>query len=431
MFKFLRDKLKEGISKFSKKVEEEGREELREEEKKEELVEEKAAEIPKEEKKSFFRALKERFQKKKPESTGLFEEALAQKEEKPEFVPVAEKKPEEPAKDAFSDEEIVEKEEIRARIPKKEETRIVQKAPGKEAEAEPEKKGFFRTITEKIITKKIDAAQFEDLFWNLEVVLLENNVAVEVVDKIKVDLKETLVDKPIKRDRVEETIEKALKQSLERLFEVPSINIPESARKKKPYVICFMGINGSGKTTTIAKIAKWLKEKGFSVVLAAADTFRAASIEQLQYHADKLGVKLVKHDYHADPAAVAFDAIKHAKSKRVDVVLIDTAGRIHSNVSLLDEMKKIIRVAQPDLKLFVGESITGNDCTEQAKRFNEAVGIDAIVLAKADIDEKGGAAISISYVTQKPIIFIGTGQGYDDLKEFDPKIVIDSLGLEA
>ena len=172
-----------------------------------------------------------------------------------------------------------------------------------------------------------------------------------------------------------------------------------------------------------------LKDKKILCVLAASDTFRAASIEQLQQHADKLGIKMIKHDYGSDPAAVAFDAIKHAKAKNVAVVLIDTAGRMHSNVNLIDEMKKIIRVAKPDLKIFVGESITGNDCVEQAKTFNEAVGIDGIILAKADIDEKGGAAVSVSYVTKKPILYLGTGQRYNDLEPFSQDKIIKSIGL--
>jgi len=199
--------------------------------------------------------------------------------------------------------------------------------------------------------------------------------------------------------------------------------------QSKPYTLCFVGINGSGKTTTIAKVAKLLLNNNLSVVLAAADTFRAAAIDQLQIHADNLGVKLIKHDYGSDPAAVAYDAIAHAKSKNIDVVLIDTAGRMHSNINLTDEMKKIIRVANPDLKVFVGESITGNDCVEQAKTFNEAIEIDAIILSKADVDEKGGAAVSVSYVTGKPIIYIGIGQEYEDLKKFNSDEILNNLGL--
>ena len=210
-----------------------------------------------------------------------------------------------------------------------------------------------------------------------------------------------------------------------------NIDLWQEIRNKveKPYVIAFFGINGSGKTTSIAKLANMLKEKNVSCVLAAADTFRAASIEQLSLHAEKIGVRIIKHTYGADPAAVAFDAIKHARAKDIDVVLIDTAGRMHSNTNLIDEMKKIIRVAKPDLKIFVGESITGNDCVEQAKTFNEAVGIDGIILTKADIDEKGGAAVSVSYVTKKTILYLGVGQEYKDLQPFDSEVIIKGLGL--
>ena len=200
-------------------------------------------------------------------------------------------------------------------------------------------------------------------------------------------------------------------------------------KKEKPFVIGFFGVNGGGKTTTIAKLAYILKKIGLSSVISASDTFRAAAIQQLEEHASKIGIRIIKHDYGSDPAAVAFDAIKHAQSKSIDVVLIDTAGRLHSNVNLIDEMKKIVRVANPDLKIFVGESITGNDAVEQAKRFNESVGIDGIILTKADVDEKGGAIISVSYVTHKPIIYLGNGQNYDNLEKFDKYKLITNLGL--
>ena len=318
---------------------------------------------------------------------------------------------------------------------------VVEKEPEKPVEPEVEekasepvpieepKKGFFRKIKQAIVTKKIDNKQFENIFWDLELVLLENNVAVEVIEKIKHDLKQELVDQNIPRAKTSDIIIQSLSKTIKSLFEIPAINILEKSNQKKPLVMCFVGINGSGKTTTIAKVAKYFQNNNKSVVLAASDTFRAAAIDQLQQHADKLDVKLIKHDYGSDAAAVAFDAIKHAESKNIDVVLIDTAGRIHSNTNLMDEMKKIIRVANPDLKIFVGESITGNDCTEQAKKFNETIGIDGIILSKADIDEKGGAAISVSYVTKKPILFIGTGQEYQDLTKFDKDFLIKSLGL--
>lgn len=325
---------------------------------------------------------------------------------------------------------------VKDKEPEEEEDISTEKAADKKESEEPEKKyeklkenkGFFDKVKEKVSTKKIDKEQFEDFFYDLEVALMENNVAVEVIEKIKDDLRKGLVGVPIKRGKVEERIVKALKDSIEGLFK-GKLNLMQNIKGKKPYVICFFGVNGSGKTTTIAKLAKMLKEHGISVVIAASDTFRAASIEQMQNHADKLGIRLIKHDYGSDPAAVAYDAIQHAKSKRIDVVIIDTAGRMHSNKNLIDEIKKISKVASPDLKIFMGESITGNDCIEQARAFDDAVGIDCIILSKADIDEKGGTAVSVSYITKKPIIFLGTGQGYDDLQEFDSQKVTDNLGL--
>ena len=300
-----------------------------------------------------------------------------------------------------------------------------------EEETEAIEKGFLGKIKEKITTKKISSERFDELFNEMELALLENNVAVEVVDKVKDDLKRNLVEKPIKRTRVEEIIKESLKNSINDLFDVGEIDLVDFIKSKveKPFVIVFFGINGSGKTTSIAKIASMLKNKGISCILAASDTFRAASIEQLQKHAGAMGIKIIKHDYNADPAAVAFDAIKYAKSRNIDAVLIDTAGRMHSNINLINEMKKIIRVAKPDLKIFVGEAITGNDCVEQAKTFNDSVGIDGIILSKADIDEKGGAFVSVSYITKKPIMFLGTGQSYNDLEKFDSNVVIKNLGL--
>ena len=433
MFKFLKEKLKSAISKISENVEKEG--------KVGEAIAEKSVEEPKEEK-GFFVKLKEKFIGKE-EVKEIIEDKEPVREEKKEEIEVKreirnEEKPKivEHKKEHAKKEEIKQIKKHEKIIEERKEVESEQKIEVKEAipeikEKEPEKKGFFEAIKEKIVTTKIDEAQFEKLFWELELALMENSVAIEVIEKIKNDLKEQLVEKPIRRTKVEETIQETLRGSIEELFEVSDIDLISEIKNKKerPYVIAFFGINGSGKTTSIAKLANMLKERKISCVLAASDTFRAASIEQLQQHADKIGIKMIKHDYGSDPAAVAFDAIKHAKAKNIDVVLIDTAGRMHSNVNLIDEMKKIIRVAKPDLKIFVGESITGNDCVEQAKTFNEAVGIDGIILAKADIDEKGGAAVSVSYVTKKPILYLGTGQKYSDLQEFDSEIIIKGLGL--
>ena len=382
MFGFLKEKLKSAVSKITKKVEEEAKEEI--------------AEAPKEEKKT------EKPKKAKKEKTDSKGESIKLEEAPLKFnVGTLKYEP---------DTEKIKEEAI-------------------SLEKKEEKKGFFAKFKEKITTKKVDAEKFDEIFWELEMTLLENNVAMEVIEKIKEDLKAKLVDVPLKRSDIEETIEASLKESITEVLDYEAFDLVKKAKEKKPYIICFLGINGSGKTTTISKIAKLFQDNKMSVVMAAADTFRAAAIEQLQHHADALGVRMIKHDYKSDSAAVAFDAVKHAQAQGKDVVLIDTAGRLHSNKDLLDELKKIIRVAKPDLKIFVGESITGNDCIEQAKEFNNTVGIDAIILAKADIDEKGGAALSVSYVTKKPIIYLGTGQEYNDIEAFDKKKVLKNLGF--
>jgi fused signal recognition particle receptor len=456
MFGFLKDKLKSIVSKFTKKVETEAEEvvEKKPAKKEEKKVEKKPA--PKVEKRVEKKEVKVEKPKivekapkaEKPEAAApeveepkpkVKEEAPKVEVAKPkvEAPKVEEKKgffakikeavvgPEAPKVEAETPKVEVKKPEVKVEKPKVE----VEKAEEKPEPVVEEKKGFFAKIGEAITTKKISEKQFDEMFWDLELALLENNAAVEVIEKIKTDLKGELVEKPIPRGKVEEKIVSSLRKSIYDLFPVEPPDLLKIVKQKKPYIICFVGVNGSGKTTSIAKVAHLLKENGFSVVLAAADTFRAAAIDQLQLHADKLGVKLIRHDYGSDPAAVAFDAIKHAQAAGKDVVLIDTAGRLHSNTNLMDEMKKIMRVAKPDLKLFVGESITGNDCTEQAKQFDEAVGVDGIILAKADVDEKGGAAISVSYITKKPIFYLGVGQEYPDLQQFDKDKLIASIGL--
>ncbi len=399
MFGFLKDKLKSAVEKITKKVEKEVEDEVIEIPAPPMEIEEKPQKETKKEPKK--KDLKSLFKKSKKE------EAPKKKEEKFEEAPLKFNA------GTMSYEPDLEK--------------IKEQAT--EEEPKEDKKGFFAKFKEKITTKKIDAEKFDELFWDLEVTLLENNVAVEVIEKIKEDLKATLVDVPISRSDIEETIEESLKESMSDILGVEPFDLVKKAKTKKPYVICFLGINGSGKTTSIAKVAKLFQDNKMEVVMAAADTFRAAAIEQLQHHADALGIRMIKHDYKSDSAAVAFDAIKHAEAQGKDVVLIDTAGRLHSNKDLLDELKKIIRVAKPDLKIFVGESITGNDCVEQAKEFNDSVGIDAIILAKADIDEKGGAALSVSYITKKPIIYLGTGQAYKDLEKFDKEKILKNLGF--
>ncbi|MBP1910890.1 fused signal recognition particle receptor [Thermococcus stetteri] len=294
------------------------------------------------------------------------------------------------------------------------------KAPQKE-------EGFLGRLLQVEIKEK----DIEDALDELELELLEADVALETVEALREKIKEKLVGRKVrigtnKGKIVEEALREAI---LEILTPEKRINLLEMIKSKedKPFVIAFVGFNGSGKTTTIAKLAHWLKKNGFSVVIAASDTFRAGAIEQLEEHAKRVGVKVIKHDYGADPAAVAYDAIQHAKARGIDVVLIDTAGRNELNRNLMDEMKKIARVTKPDLVIFVGDSLGGNAVVEQAKQFNDAVRIDGVILTKLDADARGGAALSISHAIGAPILFVGVGQGYDDLRPFDEKWFVERI----
>jgi len=322
---------------------------------------------------------------------------------------------------------------------KKKITLEVKKAEKKKKEKIPEskktpeveeEKGFFQKIIEKIKKVKITEEEFEDYSEELETLLLENNVALEVAEKVIKELKEKVVGKELLKKEIEFEIKDSLRDIIKEILLTPFDLIERIRDKKdKPYVMLFCGVNGSGKTTTIAKIAYLLKKKGISCVLAAADTFRAASIEQLKEHGEKVGVKVISHDYGSDPAAVGFDAIKYAEKNHIDCVLIDTAGRMHTAKNLMAQIEKVAKVTKADAKIFIGESITGNDSIEQVKNFDLAVQIDGIILTKADIDEKGGTALSVGYVTKKPILFLGTGQEYDKIEPFDKRKFIEKLGL--
>lgn len=277
--------------------------------------------------------------------------------------------------------------------------------------------------------KKIDPEKRDAVLYDLEVALLESDVAFPVVKAITDRLAEELEGKRIERGAaVERSLEALLRRSIERVLGTQSLDFLEFVRRtERPAVVMFVGVNGTGKTTAIAKVADLLQRSGLSVVVAAADTFRAGAIEQLEVHANRLGFKLIKHQAGSDPAAVAFDAVEHAKARGRDVVLIDTAGRMQTNRNLMDQMRKIKKVAHPHLVVFVGDALAGNDAVEQAREFNEAVGVDAAILCKIDADAKGGAALSIAYTIQKPILFVGVGQGYGDLRPFDPKWLADRL----
>lgn len=291
----------------------------------------------------------------------------------------------------------------------------------------------LRRVVKRVLQRELAPEDIEDIIWDLQVGLLESDVAVPVVDRIIERVKAGLVGRKLglredPKKIADEVLRNAVVEVLKTEREVDLMKVVQAKRAKgEPAVIVFVGINGTGKTTTIAKIARYLMGRGYRVVLAAADTFRAAGIEQLEIHAKRVGVEVIKQRRGADAAAVAYDAIAHAKARGMDVVLVDTAGRMQTEVNLMDEMKKIVRVAKPDMIIFVGDALTGNDAVEQAKTFDQAVGITGSILCKMDADARGGAALSITQVTGKPILFLGTGQGYDDLVEFKPEIILNAL----
>lgn len=280
--------------------------------------------------------------------------------------------------------------------------------------------------------RKISEKDLDDLLWELELGLLEADVALPVIEEIKASVRESLLGKRVDRQfTVEAAVKLALQNAIESVLKQSEFDFDDFiAKHEKPVVVMFVGINGTGKTTAIAKITNRLQKNGLSVVLAAGDTFRAGAIEQISIHGDRLGAKVIKHQSGGDPAAVAFDAIDHAKARQKDVVLVDTAGRMQTNSNLMDEMKKIKRVAKPHLTIFVGDSLAGNDAIEQAITFNREIGIDAVILTKIDTDAKGGAALSIAHAVKKPIAFLSTGQAYEEIIKFNSKWMVDRLFSE-
>lgn len=294
---------------------------------------------------------------------------------------------------------------------------------------------IFSETTKNLGQKSFSKKDIESILDELQISLMENDVAQEIVDEMTSKIKTEMLD--LKRERNEnsdEVITTKLYSFLHELFLSTNTKtdiIQSILQKKKskagPYSIIFLGINGTGKTTTIAKFCKLLRDRGISVVLAAADTHRAGAIEQITHHGNKLNVKVISQRYGADPSAVARDALEHAKKNYIDVVLIDTAGRMQTSKNLMEEVSKIIRVTKPDMKIFVGDSLAGNDTVNQAREFFQYTKYDGSILTKSDADSKGGAAISIAYLTHKPILYLGMGQGYGDLEEFDHDRFLDSI----
>lgn len=307
---------------------------------------------------------------------------------------------------------------------------VLEEKPLKNAPSR-QKAGVFDKLKAAVVEREfiINENSLQEPLWGLEMALLESDVALPVSEKIVESVKEELVGSRRKiGSSTAAIVESALRDAISKVISVDSFDFDKFIEESdKPVTIVFVGVNGTGKTTTISKMAERLKEQGYSVVLAAGDTFRAGAIEQIERHAQALGIKLIKHQDDADPAAVIYDAIQHAKAKHVDVVLADTAGRLHTNINLMDQLRKVVRVNNPDLIIFVDEAIAGNDAVERANMFNKAVPFNGSILTKQDADSKGGAAISIAYTTGKPILFLGTGQGYKDLVKFEPEWLLDRL----
>jgi fused signal recognition particle receptor len=294
-------------------------------------------------------------------------------------------------------------------------------------------KSGLKGLVTKVTTTELKAENLGPILSDFKINLAENDVAFPVADRICDELEKRLTGVQVKRleDRkkiVEEKLRQVLLEVMLTNNKINLLKMVEAKREKgEPFVLLFVGINGTGKTTTIAKVAQFLRDKGYSIVLACSDTYRAGSIEQLEEHARRLGMRIIKHKYGADPTAVAYDAISHAKAHGINVVLIDTAGRMQTNQNLMNELAKVKRVVTPDLTVLTVDSLTGNDAVMQAEEFHKCVGIDATILTKVDADVKGGSALSVTYVTQKPILFIGVGQTYKDLEVFDPEKFVNMV----
>ncbi|MCD6274568.1 MAG: signal recognition particle-docking protein FtsY [Candidatus Aenigmarchaeota archaeon] len=291
--------------------------------------------------------------------------------------------------------------------PKEEKKKII-----KEEKTIEKKEGLKKR---KLFSRKVSEKDLEKFKMELIKANVSFDVAEEIVEKL--------------RDKERKDIKKILEGILLNLLKQKEIDlihfVKEKIKERGCCILLFFGFNGSGKTTTIAKIGSLMIKQKIPVVFAAGDTFRAAAIEQISTHAKKLGIDVVKHKYGGDPAAVVFDAKKHAETIN-GVVLADTAGRLHSDKNLLEELNKIVRVNKPDLKILVLDSLTGNDILEQIEKFGK-VGFDGLILTKVDVNEKGGAILSVKQKTDKPILFLGTGQKYKDLEKFDAEKIVKKI----
>jgi fused signal recognition particle receptor len=286
-------------------------------------------------------------------------------------------------------------------------------------------KNATQKAKETVAEKEITEDMVEDVLWDVEQALLQNNVAYDVIEQIKDDMTQDLTGEQVTRMNGSRFVHESLEDALLDVLDQDGAALDQVIRENDPALILFMGFNGSGKTTTIAKLASRLKADN-DVVLAAGDTFRSAAIDQLKEHGDTLDLPVIAHEYGSDPAAVIYDAVEHAEKEDLDVVLADTAGRSHEDRNLMDELRKIVDVNDPDHNVLVVDALAGNDVTEQAEKYEE-IGFDSIILTKIDVDKNGGAALSLGYLTGKPILYLGTGQDYDDLEPFDAEQMVTQL----
>lgn len=282
-------------------------------------------------------------------------------------------------------------------------------------------------------TVKLNEKEIDEFLDTLRISMLESDVsygtAEQFIDALHSDLRERRIDSKKIKEEVTESVRESLFSVLQKGkgIDVDEFVASRKETKGSPVKILFLGPNGAGKTTTIAKISHHFKKNGVGNVLSASDTFRAAAIEQIEHHAKRIGVPIVKSSYGADPASIAFDTIAYARAHNIDLVLIDSAGRQETNKSLISEVQKMVRVAKPDITIFVGESTSGNQISEQIKEFNKFVKIDGIILTKLDCDAKGGGALSISHSTGIPILFFGTGESYEALVPYNPNYIVDAI----
>ena len=295
-------------------------------------------------------------------------------------------------------------------------------------------KRAFSNAAKSISQRELSDKDLDECLFDLNIALLESDVSQEVIDDLSQQIKDNLVGMKLqKNETTEQIIASTLKDNFSKILaKAGSVDLISAINAKKlrkggPFKIVFLGINGTGKTTTVAKVANLLKKSGFSIVIAAADTHRAGAIEQISSHAEKLSIKVISQRYGADPSAVSRDALEYASKHYIDVVLIDTAGRMQTAKNLMDEIGKIVKVIKPDIKLFVGDSLSGNDTINQAREFFSYTEFDGAILTKTDADAKGGSAISISYITSKPIIYLGIGQGYDDIIKFNRERFVETI----